>query len=147
MVSRHASARSNEPRKLPAIAAIVGLLALLVAGAGAWYGLQRPAAVAREPSIAVLPFANMSGDPAQDYLGAGIAEDIITMLSSYPTLRVVSRTSSFVYDKPVKVQQVGEDLNVNYVLEGSVRKAGDKVRVTAQLIDAAERRPCVGGPL
>ena len=118
------------------VAAIVGLLALLIAGAGAWYGLQRPAALVREPSIAVLPFANMSGDPAQDYLGAGIAEDIITMLSSFPTLRVVSRTSSFVYDKPVKVQQVGEDLKVNYVLEGSVRKTGDKVRVTAQLIDA-----------
>ena len=78
----------------------------------------------------------MSGDPAQDYLGSGIAEDIITILSSYPTLRVVSRTSSFVYDKPVKVQQVGQDLNVNYVIEGSVRKAGGKVRVTAQLIDA-----------
>ena len=58
------------------------------------------------------------------------------MLSSFPTLRVVSRTSSFVYDKPVKVQQVGEDLNVSYVLEGSVRKTGDEVRVTAQLIDA-----------
>jgi TolB-like protein/class 3 adenylate cyclase len=118
------------------VAAAIGVLALLVAGAGAWYGLQPPAAVAREPSIAVLPFANMSGDPAQDYLGSGIAEDIITMLSSYPTLRVVSRTSSFVYDKPVKVQQVGEDLRVNYVLEGSVRKTGDNVRVTAQLIDA-----------
>jgi adenylate cyclase len=118
------------------VAAMVGVLALLVAGVAAWYGLQPPEAVAREPSIAVLPFANMSGDPAQDYLGAGIAEDIITMLSSYPTLRVVSRTSSFVYDKPVKVQQVGEELKVNYVLEGSVRKTGDNVRVTAQLIDA-----------
>ena len=122
------------------IATLVGLLALLIAGAGAWYGLyglKPPAPVAREPSIAVLPFVNMSGDPAQDHLGPGIAEDIITMLSSYPTLRVVSRTSSFVYDKPVKVQQVGQDLKVNYVIEGSVRKAGDKVRVTAQLIDAA----------
>jgi len=118
------------------IAALIGLLALLIAGAGAWYGLKPPAPVAREPSIAVLPFANMSGDPAQDYLGSGIAEDIITILSSYPTLRVVSRTSSFVYDKPVKVQQVGQDLKVNYVIEGSVRKAGGKVRVTAQLIDA-----------
>jgi adenylate cyclase len=118
------------------VAAAVGLLALLAAGYGAWHGLQPPAAVAREPSIAVLPFANMSGDPAQDYLGAGVAEDIITMLSSFPTLRVVSRTSSFIYDKPVKVQQVGEDLKVSYVLEGSVRKVGDNVRVTAQLIDA-----------
>ncbi|WP_353647049.1 adenylate/guanylate cyclase domain-containing protein [Mesorhizobium sp. WSM2240] len=131
--------RVEHPKKnasYRSVAAIIGVLALLIAGAGAWYGLQRPAALAREPSIAVLPFANMSGDPAQDYLGAGIAEDIITMLSSFPTLRVVSRTSSFVYDKPVKVQQVGEDLKVNYVLEGSVRKTGDHVRVTAQLIDA-----------
>ena len=79
----------------------------------------------------------MSGDATQDYFGAGIAEDIITMLSSFPSLRVVSRTSSFVYDKPVKVQQVGDDLKVNYVIEGSVRKAGDKVRVTAQLINAS----------
>jgi TolB-like protein/class 3 adenylate cyclase len=121
------------------IAALTGLLVLLIVGAGSWYGLYGltpPAPVAREPSIAVLPFANMSGDPAQDYLGPGIAEDIITMLSSYPSLRVVSRTSSFVYDKPVKVQQVGQDLKVNYVIEGSVRKAGDKVRVTSQLIDA-----------
>ena len=92
--------------------------------------------MSREPSIAVLPFANMSGDPGQDYVGAGIAEDIITILSSYPTVRVVSRTSSFVYDKPVKVQQVGQELNVNYVIEGSVKKADGKVRVTAQLIDA-----------
>ena len=78
----------------------------------------------------------MSGDPRQDYVGPGIAEGIITILSSYPTVRVVSRTSSFVYDKPVKVQQVGQELNVNYVIEGSVKKAGEKVRVTAQLIDA-----------
>ena len=97
------------------IAAAVGVLALLIVAAGVWYGLEAPSSVApevsisREPSIAVLPFANMSGDPGQDYVGAGIAEDIITILSSYPTMRVVSRTSSFVYDKPVKVQQVGQD--------------------------------------
>ncbi|WP_457299735.1 adenylate/guanylate cyclase domain-containing protein [Phyllobacterium sp. P5_D12] len=118
------------------IAAAVGFAALLVAAA-AWYGMRQPAALAREPSIAVLPFANMSGDTAQDYLGSGIAEDIITMLSSFPSLRVVSRTSSFVYDKPVKVQQVGEDLKVNRVIEGSVRRSGENVRVTAQLVDAS----------
>ena len=89
-----------------------------------------------EPAIAVLPFTNMSGDPDQDYLGAGAAEDIITMLSTFPTLRVVSRMSSFSYDKPVKVQQIGRELGVRYVLEGSVRKGADKVRITAQLIDA-----------
>ncbi len=118
-------------------AAIGSLFALMIAGGGVWYALQPPKAQAREPSIAVLPFANMSGDATQDYFGAGIAEDIITMLSTFPSLRVVSRTSSFVYDKPVKVQQVGNDLKVNYVIEGSVRKAGDKVRVTAQLVDAS----------
>jgi class 3 adenylate cyclase/TolB-like protein len=118
------------------IAAAIGLIALLAAGT-AWYGLRQPAALAGEPSIAVLPFANMSGDPAQDYLGSGIAEDLITMLSSFPSLRVVSRTSSFVYDKPVKVQQVGADLKMNYVIEGSVRRSGNNVRVTAQLIDAS----------
>jgi adenylate cyclase len=131
----------KSPRR--GIAAAIGLLALLMVAAGAWYGFRAPspivpeAAIAREPSVAVLPFANMSGDPEQDYVGPGIAEDIITILSSYPTVRVVSRTSSFVYDKPVKVQQVGQDLKVNYVIEGSVKKTEGKIRVTAQLIDAA----------
>ncbi|UXN59075.1 adenylate/guanylate cyclase domain-containing protein [Phyllobacterium zundukense] len=129
--------RAGKQGKYWPTAAVGGLIALLIAGGGVWYALQRTAALARESSIAVLPFANMSGDPAQDYLGSGIAEDIITMLSSYPGLRVVSRTSSFVYDKPVKVQQVGDDLKVNYVIEGSVRKAGNNVRVTAQLVDAS----------
>lgn len=123
------------------IAAGIGAVALLIA-AGAWYGLSAPsstaskAPISREPSVAVLPFANMSGDPTQDYIGSGLAEDIITILSSYPTIRVVSRTSSFVYDKPVRVQQVGQELDADYVIEGSVKKAGGKVRVTAQLIDA-----------
>jgi len=130
------SARPVRRAGYQSIAVMIGLLAM-VAGAAAWYRLQQPALVEREPSIAVLPFVNMSGDPAQDYLGSGVAEDIITMLASFPTLRVVSRTSSFVYDKPVKVQEVGDALKVNYVLEGSVRKAGDQVRVTAQLIDAS----------
>jgi adenylate cyclase len=118
------------------VAVGTGLVCLLAAGA-AWYGLQPTEALSGEPSVAVLPFTNMSGDPSQDYLGSGIAEDLITMLSSFPTLRVVSRTSSFVYDKPVKVQQVGQDLKVNYVIEGSVRRSGENVRVTAQLIDAS----------
>lgn len=128
------SKRSVKRTNYRSIAAGTGFAALLAAGA-AWYGLRPPDALPREPSIAVLPFTNMSGDSAQDYLGSGIAEDIITMLSSFPSLRVVSRTSSFVYDKPVKVQQVGQDLRVNYVIEGSVRRSGDNVRVTAQLID------------
>jgi adenylate cyclase len=97
----------------------------------------RSAVALRQPCIAVLPFVNMSGDPSRDYYGQGMAEDIITMLSCFPWIRVASRTSSFAYDKPVNVRQVGKDLGVNYVLEGSVRDAGGKVRVTAQLIDAA----------
>jgi adenylate cyclase len=97
----------------------------------------RSAVAPRQPSIAVLPFVNMSGDPSRDHYGEGMAEDIITMLSCFPWIRVASRTSSFAYNKPVNVRQVGKDLGVNYVLEGSVRDAGGKVRVTAQLIDAA----------
>jgi adenylate cyclase len=89
------------------------------------------------PSIAVLPFANMSGDPAQEYFSDGITEDIITGLSKIPRLVVIARNSAFVYKgKPVKVQDVGRDLGVRFVLEGSVQRAGDRVRITAQLIDA-----------
>jgi adenylate cyclase len=91
-----------------------------------------------KPSIAVLPFVNMSGDPEQEYFSDGITEEIITALSKTPELFVIARNSSFTYKgKPVKVQQVGRELGVKYVLEGSVRKAEDKVRVTAQLVDAA----------
>jgi adenylate cyclase len=91
-----------------------------------------------KPSVAVLPFANMSGDPEQDYFTDGITEEIITTLSKVPELFVIARNSTFSYKgKPVKVQQVGEELGARYVLEGSVRKAGDRVRITAQLVDAA----------
>jgi adenylate cyclase len=90
-----------------------------------------------KPSIAVLPFTNMSNDPKQEYFSDGITEEIITALSNVPTLFVIARNSTFTYKgKPVKVQQVSEELGVRYVLEGSVRKAGDKIRITAQLIDA-----------
>jgi len=90
-----------------------------------------------KPSIAVLPFVNMSGDPEQEYFSDGITEEIITALSKTPKLFVIARNSTFTYKgKPTKVQQVGRDLGVRYVLEGSVRKAGNKVRVTAQLVDA-----------
>ncbi|MGE0162597.1 MAG: adenylate/guanylate cyclase domain-containing protein [Dongiaceae bacterium] len=127
---------SGAPRQRLATATLVLLLAISVGGAATWYFHPRPPAPSGPPSIAVLPFANMSGDPAQDYLGAGVAEEIITMLSSYPGVRVTSRTSSFVYDGPVKVQQVAQDLGVAYVLEGSVKKSAASVHVTAQLIDA-----------
>ncbi len=90
-----------------------------------------------KPSIAVLPFVNMSGDKEQEYFSDGITEDIITALSKVPYLFVISRQSTFTYKgKPVKVKQVAEELGIRYVLEGSVRKASEKVRVTAQLIDA-----------
>ena len=90
-----------------------------------------------KPSIAVLPFTNMSDDPKQEYFSDGITEEIITALSKIPKLFVITRNSTFTYKgKPVKVQQVAEELGVQYVLEGSVRKAGERVRITAQLIDA-----------
>jgi adenylate cyclase len=90
-----------------------------------------------KPSIAVLAFNNMSGDPEQEYFSDGISEDIITDLSKLSELNVIARNSSFTYKgKPVDVKRVGRELGVRYVLEGSVRKAGNRVRVTGQLIDA-----------
>jgi len=90
-----------------------------------------------KPSIAVLPFDNLSGDPKEDYFSDGITEEIITALSNVPQLFVVARNSTFTYKgKPVKVKQVAEEMGVRYVLEGSVRKGGDKIRITVQLIDA-----------
>jgi adenylate cyclase len=90
-----------------------------------------------KPSIAVLPFVNMSRDPVQEYFSDGITEEIITALSKVPNLFVIAHHSTFTYKgKPVKVKQVSEELGVRYVLEGSVRKIGDRVRITAQLIDA-----------
>jgi adenylate cyclase len=90
-----------------------------------------------KPSIAVLPFINMSDDPKQEYFSDGMTEEIITALSKTPKLFVIARNSSFVYKgKAVNVQQVSRELGVKYVLEGSVRKSGNRVRITAQLIDA-----------
>jgi adenylate cyclase len=90
-----------------------------------------------KPAIAVLAFNNMSGDPEQEYFSDGISEDIITDLSKLSELRVIARNSSFTYKgKSVDVKQVGRELSVRYVLEGSVRKAGNRIRVTGQLIDA-----------
>ncbi len=96
------------------------------------------ASTADRPSIAVLPFANMSGDPAQEYFADGISEDIITGLSKLRWFFVIARNSSFTYKgKAVDVKRVARELGVRYVLEGSVRKGGNRVRITAQLIDAA----------
>jgi len=89
------------------------------------------------PSIAVLPFQNMSGDLGQDYFADGVVEEIITALSRFSGLFVIARNSSFTYKgRPVDVKQVGRELGVRYVLEGSVRKAADRLRITGQLIDA-----------
>jgi TolB-like protein/class 3 adenylate cyclase len=91
-----------------------------------------------KPSIAVLPFQNMSGDPEQEYFADGIAEDIITALSHFKALFVIARNSSFTYKgRAVDVKQVGRELGVGYVLEGSVRKAANRVRITGQLVDTA----------
>ena len=136
-------------------AAISGTIAVLVVllGVIAWNFYLRPLpielaslkkmafALPDKPSIAVLPFDNLSGDQEQEYFSDGLTDEIIATLSSVPKLFVIARNSSFTYKgKPVKVQQVSEELGVRYVLEGSVRKAGEKVRITAQLIDAITGR-------
>jgi adenylate cyclase len=126
----------------------VAVLIIVVAALAIWNFYLRPdvepASVEKmayplpdKPSIAVLPFDNLSGDPDQEYFSDGIAEEIITALSKTDELFVIARNSSFTYKgKPVKVQQVSEELGVRYVMEGSVRRSGDRVRITAQLIDA-----------
>ena len=136
-------------------AAIFGAIAVLVVliGAIAWklhlrslsiepVSVEKMAfALPDKLSIAVLPFDNLSGDQEQEYFSDGLTDEIITTLSSVPKLFVIARNSSFTYKgKPVKVQQVSEELGVRYVLEGSVRKAGEKVRITAQFIDAITGR-------
>src|SRR5712672_997500 len=91
-----------------------------------------------KPSIAVLPFQNMSGDVEQEYFADGVVEEIITALSRFSGLFVIARNSSFTYKgRSVDIKQVGSELGVRYVLEGSVRRGGDRVRITGQLIDAA----------
>jgi adenylate cyclase len=96
-----------------------------------------PPAVPHKPSIAVLPFTNMSGDAEQEYFSDGISEDLITDLSKISGLFIIARNSTFAYKgRSVKVQEIGRDLGVRFVLEGSIRKAGNRVRITAQLIDA-----------
>ena len=98
----------------------------------------QPLALPDKPSIAVLPFQNMSGDPEQEYFADGMVEDIITALSRFKALFVIARNSSFTYKgRAVDVKQVGRELGVRYVLEGSVRKAANRVRITGQLVDTA----------
>src|SRR5579863_1700992 len=112
-------------------------VASLAAGATPPDETGKPLALPDKPSIAVLPFQNMSGDPEQEYFADGMVEDIITGLSRSKSLFVIARHSSFTYkDKAVDIKQVGRELGVRYVLEGSVRKAGNRIRITGQLIDA-----------
>jgi adenylate cyclase len=104
--------------------------------AGKVIGEEMAFALPDKPSIAVLPFVNMSGDPEQEYFSDGMSEDIITSLSRLPNIFVIARNSTFMYKgKSVNVQKVSQELGVKYILEGSVRKVGNRVRVTAQLID------------
>jgi adenylate cyclase len=137
-----------------AVFGLIGAL-LIVAGAVLWQFVLRPApapparpptekadpqkmaySLPDKPSIAVLPFVNMSDDPKQEFFSDGITEEIITALSKIPHFFVIARNSTFTYKgKPVKIKQVSEELGVQYVLEGSVRRDGDRVRITAQLID------------
>ena len=103
---------------------------------------------ADKPSIAVLPFTVMSNDAEQEFFADGLVEDILTTLSKLSGLSVIARNSSFAYKgRAVDVRQVARELGVRYVLEGSVRKAGSRIRITAQLIDATHRHACLGGPL
>ena len=149
---RVVKAKSTAQKKgRKAAMAIVALLIIAAGVAAIWYATMRPSAPPEEavsekkidislpaqPSIAVLPFVNMSDDPKQDYFCDGLTEDIITGLSKIPRLFVIARNSVFTYKgKPVKIRQVGQELGVHYVLEGSVRKAGNRVRITAQLVNA-----------
>ena len=127
----------------------VFIVAALIAGSAVWWQTQpdfEPADQAKfayelpdKPSIAVLPFDNLSGDPTQDYLGDGLTDSIIAVLATSPNLFVIARNSSFTYKgKPAKVQEVAEQLGVRYVLEGSVQQSGEKLRVTAKLVDALD---------
>jgi TolB-like protein/class 3 adenylate cyclase len=156
--------RARHSWKRRTVAAIVVVL-IGVAGASAWLRpwepTIEPASVERmafplpdKPSIVVLPFINMSDDLSQEYFADGMTEDLITDLSKVASLFVIARNSSFVYKgKTVEIRKVAEDLGVRYVLEGSVRRSGDQVRVNAQLIDATTGghlwadRYALGGPL
>ena len=133
------------------LATVVALIVVAIAVSAWWWrdrGAHAPieATTARvqsdKPTIAVLPFTNMSGDPQQEYLSDGITEDIITALARFAKLSVVARNSTFTYKgKAVDVRQVGKDLGARYVLEGSVRRTKDHGRITAQLIDTSDGKP------
>ena len=130
---------SRSRSRTPAIAALL-VLALAAIGGLAWwqfFGGKRLTDQGGIPTIAVLPFKNMSGDPSLEYFSDGMTDNLISMLAGVTELKVLSRSSTFAYkDKPTDVRQIGEELHAAYVIEGSIWKETDRVRVTAQLIDA-----------
>ena len=144
---RESEARDPLWRRKSIISGAIAVLFLIV-GATVWNILTSPPietasidkmafSLPEKPSIAVLPFENLSGDPEQGYFSDGLTEELITALSKIPKLFVIARNSVFTYKgRAVKVKQIAEELGVKYVLQGSIRKAGDKIRITAQLIDA-----------
>lgn len=146
---REARRRPGGRRPVNRLAVALAAVAILGLSATGWWIARDPSPApdpssatppqaADVPSIAVLPFENLSNDPQQDYFADGLTGDLITDLSKVSGLLVIARNSVFAYKgKAVKVQQIADDLGVRYVLEGSVRRAGDKVRINAQLIDAA----------
>jgi adenylate cyclase len=137
---RPAPPASRRRRVLGAVGAVAILMILGAAGWAGWQRLAAPAAglaLPDKPSVAVLPFANLSQDPAQEYFSDGVTEDLITGLSKISGLFVIARNSAFTYKgRAVKVRDVGRDLGVRYVLEGGVQRAGSRVRITTQLVDA-----------
>lgn len=140
-----APSRRWRPDRRAAMRLVVIVVILTLLGAGGWAGwrwLGTPESAGLplpdRPSVAVLPFTNLSQDPAQEYFSDGVTEDLITGLSKVSGLFVIARNSAFTYKgRAVKVREVGRDLGVRYVLEGGVQRAGDRVRITAQLVDAA----------
>jgi TolB-like protein/DNA-binding winged helix-turn-helix (wHTH) protein len=137
--------RQKQRRTLLTTAGFALIAGIVLTARHLWFRPQAPSASIQAtapplpdiPSIAVLPFANLSRDPDQEYFSDGITDDLITDLSRLPNLFVIARTSSFAYKgKAETVQQVGRELGVKYVLEGSVRRAGDQVRINVQLVDA-----------
>jgi TolB-like protein len=143
----------RKPRFNPALVS-VGVLALLAAGVGLWMMIRSPgesvavvpasaaapaATASAAPSVAVLPFVNMSSDPEQEYFSDGLSEELLNQLAKVPELRLIGRTSSFAFKgKNEDLRKIGETLGVNHILEGSVRKAGNRVKITAQLIRTSD---------
>ena len=149
-VAKKVTSKARKASKTWTLAAVGAAIVVVVVVAGSlawlrpWEATLEPVSEADmafplpdKPSIAVLPFDNLSGDPEQEYFADGITEDIITALSKFEELFVIARNSVYTYKgRPVRVQQVSEELGVRYVLEGSVQRSGDQMRVTAQLVDA-----------